>query len=279
MKEVIPSGSLARGTHKDPIQDVDVIIIYDTSHHPEWGQPGASAADALDHTRFLVNSLLGATNGTHEKAVRLAKPRNHAVKCFMDDPDDDDAFTVDAMSALRTTNGLLIPEALSFDWVPSDPEFLMSEAANKHEQWRKYAGSVRMLKGWAAHQTIKIKSLVPEILALDYLPTNRTQPVAIKDFFVRSAYHVQGGGLVEDPAGLCGAIQGDLDYAAFGDTLSRAADLAGRAVTAQANGEDSKAVGLWGEVFGDQFPKPAKTSKPGVVPPVDPRPVKDTPLG
>ncbi len=113
VEEVIASGSLARGTHKDPIHDVDVIVVFDEDEHPEWGSPGSAAADALDHTRERVNTLLGATNGTYDQAVRLARWRNHAVKCFLDDPDDPDAFTVDAMPALRRDGRLLIPEALS----------------------------------------------------------------------------------------------------------------------------------------------------------------------
>ena len=78
--EVVASGSLARGTHKDPIHDVDVVVVFDGDQHPDWGQPGTSAEDALDYTRGRVNALLGATNGTYEKAVRLAQWRNHAVK-------------------------------------------------------------------------------------------------------------------------------------------------------------------------------------------------------
>ena len=35
VKEVIASGSLARGTHKDPIHDVDVIVVFDQDEHPE----------------------------------------------------------------------------------------------------------------------------------------------------------------------------------------------------------------------------------------------------
>ncbi|MFD9669957.1 nucleotidyltransferase domain-containing protein [Rhodococcus sp. NPDC059968] len=146
VKEVIASGSLARGTHKNPIHDVDVVLIFDGSKHEDWGLPGSSAEDALDHTRRRVNALLGATNGTHEKAVRLARWRNHAVKCFLDDPDDPDAFTVDAMPALRRDGKLLIPEAISEKWVPCDPEYLISEVAKKHAEWNKFAGSVRMLK-------------------------------------------------------------------------------------------------------------------------------------
>src|SRR3954470_6263287 len=90
--EVVPSGSLARSTQRDPLNDVDVIVVYDADAHPEWGAPGNSAAAALDHAREQIHRLLGATDGTFAQAVRLASPRNHAVKCFLDEPDADGAF-------------------------------------------------------------------------------------------------------------------------------------------------------------------------------------------
>src|SRR3954454_12455225 len=97
--EVIASGSLARGTQKTPIRDVDTIVIFNEGSHPGWGDPGDSAADPLSYVGSRVNALLGATDGDKATEVRLATPRNHAVKCFLDDPDDVDAFTVDAMPA------------------------------------------------------------------------------------------------------------------------------------------------------------------------------------
>jgi hypothetical protein len=95
--ETFPSGSLARGSQIDPINDVDFVAVYDPEAHPDWGSPGSSAEDALRHVGGRVNQLLGATNGTVAKEVRLASPRNHVVKCFLDDPDDPNAFTVDVM--------------------------------------------------------------------------------------------------------------------------------------------------------------------------------------
>lgn len=279
--EVVPSGSLARGTHKDPIHDVDVIIVYEQDEHPEWGEPGSSATDALDHTRERVNMLLGTTNGTYDQVVRLARWRNHAVKCFLDDPDDPDGFTVDAMPALRRDGKLLIPEALSDDWVACDPELLIAEVARKHAAWNKFAGTVRMLKWWAGAQDTKIKSLVMEVLALKFLPTNVNQPAAVKQFFVSACYYVQGGNEVSDPADLCGPVQSDIDYSKFSECLQAARDNAIKAFQAQANNDTSTAIAYWGEVFGDGFPKPpASSGNPApIVAPVTPRPVKDTPQG
>ncbi|EME18525.1 SMODS domain-containing nucleotidyltransferase [Rhodococcus triatomae] len=281
VQEVVASGSLARGTHKDPIHDVDVIIVFDQDKHPEWGTPGDSAEDALDYTRARVNALLGATNGTYANAVRLARWRNHAVKCFLDDPDDPDAFTVDAMPALRRDGKLLIPEALSDDWVSCDPELLIAEVAKRHAEWNKFAGTVRMLKWWAAAQDTKIKSLVMEVLALDFLPIDANQPAAIKNFFVSACYHIEGGNEVADPAGLCGPIQPDIDSDEFAECLRSARDNAIKAFQAQTNNDTAAAIKYWGEVFGDDFPKPPSSTvgpAPAVVP-AAPRPVKDTPQG
>ncbi|WP_112141081.1 SMODS domain-containing nucleotidyltransferase [Glycomyces dulcitolivorans] len=279
--EVVPSGSLARGTHKDPIHDVDVVLVFDSDLHPGWGKPGASAEDALDYTRDRINKLLGATNGSHEQVVRLARWRNHAVKCFFDDKDDPDAFTVDAMPALRGDGGLLVPEALSEDWILCDPESLIAKVSAKHKEWNKFAGSVRMLKWWASEQRMKIKSLVMEVLALQHLPTEGSQAAAIKEFFVSAAYFIEGGSEVVDPAGLCGPIQTDLDYETFADRLRTAGDRAALAVQAQADGHSAYAVRKWGEVFGSAFPQLPESDghSTAAAAATAPRPLRDTPQG
>lgn len=279
VNEVLASGSLARGTQKDPIHDVDTIVIFDDAQHADWGSPGESASEALDYTRGRVNYLLGATNGTHAQVVRLARWRNHAVKCFLDDPDDPNAFTVDAMPALRRDGMLLIPEAKSERWVSCDPESLIAAVAAKHAAWNKFAGSVRMLKWWAAEQSITIKPLVMEVLALQFLPVSGgLQPNAIKQFFISANYYIAGGSEVVDPAGVCGPIQGDLDYSAFGEVLGDAADKASRAMNAEWSNDAASAIRRWGELFGPSFPTgPVVSPAPALPPP--PRPVKDTPQG
>lgn len=281
--EVKPSGSLARGTHKDPIHDVDTIIVFDAAAHPEWGQPGDSAEEALNHAQRRVRDLLGS-DGTHSPGqVRLTRWRNHAVKCFLDDPDDPDAFTVDAMPALLSEGQYLVPEFATKTWVLTDPQHLIHEVAARHAAWGKYAGTIRMLKAWAAaHGTeaAPIKSLVMEVLALGYLPTNHTRPVALREFFTTATFQIENHSLVSDPADLCGPIQPNLDYTTFADLLRAARDEAILACSAQARGDDPTAIAHWGNVFDSAFPKPPKSSPgPAVVQPVVPRPVKDTPQG
>lgn len=167
--EVIASGSLARGTQKAPIRDVDAIIIFKDDSHSGWGDPGDSAAEALSYVGSRVNTLLGANNGEKAKEVRLAKPRNHAVKCFLDDPG---AFTVDAMPAFRRDGMLLVPEKRSWRWVPTDPEYLIGLTKKAHSEWNSFAPLVRVLKVWKTRlpANLEVKSLYLEVLALECLP-------------------------------------------------------------------------------------------------------------
>jgi hypothetical protein len=255
VKEVIASGSLARGTEKAPIRDVDTIIIFSDSSHPGWGEPGGSAADALSYVGARVNALLGATNGEHSTEVRLARPRNHAVKCFLDDPDDPNAFTVDAMPAFRRDGMLLVPQKRTSTWIPTDPEYLIERTAAAHSSWNSFAPLVRVLKAWKTRlpDDLDVKSLYMEVLALACLPREGQRPQALAAFFTAAAAHVRSQ-VVEDPAGVCGPIQPDLDVVALAGQLDDAARISAEAVEAEARGEFRTATRGWREVLGPDFP-------------------------
>lgn len=282
------SGSLARGTHKDPIHDVDVVVVFADSAHPDWGQPGSSAEDALEHTRELAKTLLG-TNGSEGVEIRHTLLQNHAVKCFLDDPDDPNAFTVDLAPALvRTEGGIWIPEQDSKDWVPSDPKHLMRLVDERHARWNRFAKLVRVLKRWNADHGQVMKSLVVEVLALDHLP-EADRPVALQRFFTAAASAVWSP--VVDPTNLCGEIQPDLDRQQASELLRDASDLAWRAVDAQSRGAEDEAMCLWRQLFGDIYPEPTggcdgtgeaavTTNAVAAVPLVrSRRPIRDAPQG
>ncbi len=282
--EVWGSGSLRRSTHIGPkIHDLDLVVVFDPDKHPGWGAPGDSAADALTVLGSKVNKLLGATNGTEEKLVRIASPRNHAVKCFIDLPDDDDGFTVDAMPALKHNGALLIPEKESSDWISANPQYLVAEIKKRSVDWDYFLRMVRVLKAWRKRAEVegKVKSLVMEVLALDHLPGGYGRPEALKRFFTAAATAV-GNGPITDPAGLCGEIQPDLARVGLRDSLLHVADLADQACEAADEGHTDDAKKLWREVFGNDFPAPQgkPKSSPGLaVPAVAPRPIKDAPQG
>jgi predicted nucleotidyltransferase len=253
--EVVPSGSLARSTQREPLNDVDVIVVYDANEHPDWGQPGESAASALDYLQKKVKELLGTNGGTVAEEVRLAKARNHSVKCWFNDPEQENAFTVDAMPALRQPGGeLLVPEKKSNDWIRTDPELLIERVGLRQQDWDCFRPLVRVLKFWNDCQCKEMKSLTVEILALNHLPVETNRPRALQRFFQAAVNAVDLP--IEDPAGFCGEIQPDLDREATKKHLDEAASYAWRAVNAQDANETDRAACLWRKVFGEDFPAP-----------------------
>lgn len=281
--EQVPSGSLARGTQRDPIHDVDLIMIFDPAEHSDWDRLPGSAEAALEHVRTQVNNLLSVSRGTAHQVVRHTLLRNHVVKCFLDDPDDPDAFAVEVMPALRLPEGLRVPERVNDDWVTANPEHLKKEVARRHTEWNKFAPMVRVIKAWKDYVGLDMKSLVAEVLVLEQMPHppqlgTLTRQVALTRFFTAAASAVMSG--VHDPAGLCGEIQPDLDRLAVRAKALEAADLAARAVAAEADGDNNRALAHWRAVFGPDFPEPPKRldGTPALVTTVRPR-VKDAPQG
>jgi hypothetical protein len=62
--------------------DVDVIIVFDQDRHPEWGMPGGSAAEALDHTRrcWELRTELLTEPYSYSKGHRIDAGRSHIMK-------------------------------------------------------------------------------------------------------------------------------------------------------------------------------------------------------
>ena len=264
--EQVASGSLARGTERDPIHDVDLIMVFDREAHPTWDTGPGSAEEALRYVRDRVKNLLGATNGSYAQEVRHTLLRDHVVKCFLDDPDDPDAFAVEVMPALRVDGGLRVPERKRDRWATVNPEYLIAAVAQRHAEWNKFAPMVRVIKAWKDYVGLDMKSLVAEVLVLERMPRppangDLTRQVALQKFFTAAAVAVMAG--VHDPAGLCGEIQPDLDRAAVRAQLLEAADLAARAVAAEDRGDDEHAVRLWHTVFGPDFPSAAGWQRRG----------------
>ncbi|MFX5684650.1 hypothetical protein ABTE42_21215, partial [Acinetobacter baumannii] len=83
------------------------------------------------------NDLLSVSHGSRAQLVRLIRTadRNRAAKCFVDPPEQDNAFTVDVMPALRRPDGILIPFKKEERWSLADPEYLINEVARRQQDW------------------------------------------------------------------------------------------------------------------------------------------------
>lgn len=281
--EVWLSGSLRRLTQLDPVHDVDLVLELDRAVYPGWGLLGPSAGEAVALAKSWVKDQLGDPDGAHAELVRRADERNRAVKCFIDDPEDPKSFTVDVMPALRQPDGtLLIPSVDDSTWIVANPEHLIKAVADRQEAWSYTVPLIRVIKDWRYQVTggAEIKSLFMEVLALECLPAGPTRPLALSTFFTRAAVRVNQP--IEDPARLCGPIQPDLDVTALREALEKADDHAAAAVAAEANGDHDRALGLWGKVFGSDFPVPeSSTERPKIGAPalIVPGVVRDWPQG
>lgn len=261
----VPSGSLARGSQIEPINDVDLIWLYDSGSHSDWGESGASAEEALEYAREQVKRLLGSPEALVElfgeegrtmKWVRHTRLQAHAVKCFLDDPEEEGAFTVDVVPALpRDPRGFWIPETTSSEWIETDPVLLIEEVLDRHSGYGEgqFVQLIRVLKRWSKDKGGIIKGLAIEVLALDHLPDDE-RPRALARFFQAALAHI--GEPILDPAGLCGEVQRDLDVSAASELLEEAADLSARAIAAAERGEEKQAQCLWHQLLGDVFPEP-----------------------
>jgi hypothetical protein len=299
-----PIGSLARGSQIEPINDVDLMLIHEAADHPDWGNPGSSAEDALEESRELIRELLGSPEALKElfgeeatgmQWVRHTRLQNHAVKCFLDPPEDEDAFTVDVVPALpRTPRGFWIPERDSRCWIETDPVLLIELVLERHGGYGEgqFVQLIRVLKRWSRGHEAVLKGLTIEVLALDHL-RDEPRPHALAGFFTAAAAHIFEP--IIDPAELCGEVQPDLDRAAGHRLLAEASELAAAAIAAAAAGEIRRAICIWREIFGgDLFPEPeggcsdngsAATAAAGlgglvISPPARrQRPIKDSPGG
>jgi hypothetical protein len=266
--EIIPSGSLARGTQLDPIHDVDLILVFDKTAHPDWGADGDSAKAALSYAQKRVQELLGDWGSLTRHLVGQTLLRNHVVKCFLDprflaeDEGFKGMFAVEVMPALRvgekTDSVLLLPERKQHRWQPAAPELLISKVQQRQERWEYFVPMIRVIKFWTRHVDADMKSLAAEVLALKCLPDPATgelsRSIALLRFFTAAAVAVMLP--ITDPAGYCGEIQPDLDRATVSDLLREASDIAAVAVAWENQREYHKAICAWRAIFGPDFPEP-----------------------
>ena len=269
--DVFCSGSLARRTHIDPIHDVDTVVIFDATHHPDWNAAGASALAALIYTRDHAIDLIGRPGAKFGYELAKAEVRNHSVRCTFRTKLRDADFTVDVTPALRQADGTLrIPEKNSSDWITSDPEHLINLVHDRQEAWDLYVLCVRDVKYWRLGVDTKVKSLVMEIIALDSLRPAATIEQALANFFAAAEIRVNSP--IEDPAGHCGPIQPDLDVPVLRAALKQSAELARRAIEEERIGRIDDALRTWRKILGTKFQAPIGVPGIGTLAPAAVRP-------
>jgi len=275
--EVIPSGSLTRGTQIGRIHDVDLIVVFDKNAHPDFGRGGPESAQAamtylqgklLEKLHPLSDDLL--PEGAREGLVRDTEQRRHVVTCRGGWIGEftgiiPSAPPVDVMPAVREGSHLLVPER-GTGWIDVDPEQLMRKVAQRQREWKYFTEVVGMVKAWAEKEKLGMKNLAVEVMVLKYCPRpglfetlSRSEAVA-RFFEAASKAHIES---LEDPAGRCGKIDEKMNYEKLRKHLDHAAELARQAVEVAHLYEEFSWIKLpgphpdefWHELFGKKYPR------------------------
>lgn len=269
--QVLPSGSLARGTQARLIHDVDLIVVFEAEAHPEWHGPGSADA-ALDAMQRMIAETL---QRGPLKQVHSTEKKNHVVKAELEPswgPLDGivrGAPPMDFMPAVRKGTHLRVPERLNPQrraepWIEVNPEKLQSMVAERTREWENFDNVVRMVDDWASERDLEMPRLGAEVLVLKYTPRpglfkGVSVPEALAEFFEQAAENVERDRIV-DPAGLSGEIAPGLDYRNLREALEESAELAKRALEAEKAWKIESSEGrdvphpswYWQRIFGEK---------------------------
>lgn len=283
--EVIPSGSLTRDTYIGSVKDIDLIVVFDKSKHPDWGSGPESAEAALKYLEDKLIELLHPLSGP-DALIKGTHQKTHVVKC-------DGGWTgpyaeiipsappVDVMPAVREQpsllerSHLLVPKLArdesgkiipgKSEWEHVDPETFMRLVEQRQREWEYFTEVIKLVKAWAEHEGLEMKSVAIEAMVLKYCPRPRmfetlSRGEAIARFFeAASKAHIDS---LKDPAGRGGEIDPRMDYGKLQRKLKEAARLARQAMDAEYALKDHRdrveGVTLdrvWRRLFGEKYPK------------------------
>jgi hypothetical protein len=269
--DVIPSGSLARGTQIGPVHDVDLIVVFKRSEHPDYGSGRESAQDAMTHLENKLLEQLHPWRGGGGGPLKETEQQDHVVTYRGDSAGPfaeiiPSAPPVDVMPAVREGSHLLIPERGN-GWIDVDPEKLMRQVEQRQREWKYFTEVVKMVKAWAEHNHLNMRNLAIEVMVLKYCPRpgifeTLSCGEAVARFF-KAAANANITSL-KDPAGRCGAIKLGVNYLKLQAALARAAGLARQAMDAEhawknryhATEDVTHPDEFWRKLFGRKYPRP-----------------------
>jgi hypothetical protein len=233
-------GSAARSTIIRPLDDIDMLAVFD--HTLVWPTYQYDSQAFLYRVRDALKS---------ETTVRLVGSKGQAVRLQYAT-----GAHVDLTPAFnRDGGGYLIPKG-DGGWLSTDPdqhaEFM---AARNQTLSSRLKPLVRMLKRWNRSHSSRLKSFHLEVMAqsgVSYLASNEAERV--EDFFTNAEYRLD----VADPAGLSGTFTSTWSWdkrQAVITSLRSARDRAAKAREYERNGQIAAAIGQWQIIFGkDIFP-------------------------
>ena len=233
-------GSAARGTLIRPVDDIDVLAVFDHGGGV-WENYRYDSRKFLYRVREVLNKIA---------RVEIVGARGQAVRFFYTAAPNVDIAPVFA----RSGGGYLIPDGAG-GWLSTDPVSHTAYVASRDaELGYQLKPLVRMLKRWNVLHGKRLSSFHLEALAAAGFHTMGSGAAIDCQVWFRWALDNLS---VQDPAG----VGGDLGTYLKGmrqlevwSALSTARTRADTAVEAEARGNHIAAIGTWRTVFGEEFP-------------------------
>lgn len=248
------SGSYPRNTRLDPLDDIDIVAVVESTE--PWDDDPEAAMEAAGEA--VRPDFPGCS-------IRLGA---HAAKVQPKDPPIPGVH-LDIVAARETGDGTILeiserdPES---NWKRSDPEAHAAALSDANDAWTKrLKPTIKQIKHWNRNASgDPLKSFLIEVLALRIFNDDGDLPASqmVQRFFNEAKDAVLTP--TSSPAVPDGYVDGDLTWQerdAHAKRLAKASDSADQAIAAEEAGDESAAQEIWCRLFGEPFPEPDKDER------------------
>jgi hypothetical protein len=240
LRSTYPMGSAGRDTIIRPLDDVDVLAIFNN-------KDGTFERYRYDSKTFLYR----VRDALNVYRVEVVGARGQAVRLFYKAAPHVDIAPVFSWSG----GGYALPNG-SGGWITTDPFTHHDWTAQRHrELGNRLKPMVRMIKRWNNVHSKHLKGFHIEVMvATVFSSLGGNSRGACEKFFQWGQNYLD----VTDPAGHGGTLSSYLSSASRRAVLSNmesARKRASLANAAEARGDHAEAIRLWRIIFGDEFPR------------------------
>ncbi len=245
------TGSYARWTKTKPLRDVDIFFVLGKK---DAGFRSKRPRVVLDKVR----EVLAPKYGTERVSLGRRSVQVDFGVQVVEDSSNDQVMSVDMVPAFRHGSHYEIPDRVTGEWVPTDPEVHaeLTTKANEafSEEWKPL---VKMLKKWNETNGKPVKpSFLLEVMALALFvpPFSGGYPYELKGFFATAAERI--GEVWNDPAKLGPPVSDQMDTVRVQQAvaaLGKAEEVASRAIRCAQAGREGDALREWRTLFGPLF--------------------------
>lgn len=248
------SGSYPRNTRLEPLDDIDIIVVVESTEpwddDPEKAMEAAGEAVRPDFPGSTIRL------GAHAAKVKPENPPIHGVH-------------LDIVVAREPGDGTVLeiserePES---NWKESDPEAHATALSKANDDWKKrVVPAIKQVKHWNRNAAGgPLPSFLVEALALRVFTDSGDLSASqmVRRFFNETKDAICTP--TTSPAVPNGYVDGDMTDAereTHAKRLAKASGTADDAIAAEDAGDESSAQEIWYGLFGDPFPKPDKDER------------------